>query len=356
MLTLDRRSHIILWIGIFILLAGAQVVAVAYGIKHSARDGVEPTIPVEEKPEALSVYTGEPITKRTAQKRALGVMIAGDPITRPQSGLAEADVVVEMEAAPGITRFLALFQSVFPEEIGSVRSARNDYIDLAEGFDSVLVHWGGEKKALDRLAVSDAAEIDQFANGDLFYRKPGIPSPHDGFTTAELMLEGLKRYDYARPPTFSAWDFMEDGSESTRPLRGTLSVIYGNPDFNVEYMYRPDSNTYLRRQGGALHRDGNTDEIIAPKNIVVMRANHFVYQQQGGYLQFDLESGGKCDLYQNGEEIDCTWQKGDETEPLIFKDSEGKVLPMVIGPTWIQVVLPTADVTWQPTFNEPSGQ
>jgi hypothetical protein len=354
MLKLDRRAYIILWIGIFIFLAGAQVVAVAYALQHSEK--VETATPQEEKPEAFSVYTGEPITKKAAQKRALGAMIASDPITRPQSGLSEADVVVEMEAAPGITRLLAIFQSVFPEEIGSIRSARNDYIDLAEGFDSVLIHWGGEKKALDRLAVSDAAEIDQFANGDLFYRKPGIPSPHDGFTTAELMLEGLKRYDYARPPTFSAWRFMEDGPAAERPVRGTLSVSYGNPDFNVEYMYRPDSNTYLRRQGGALHRDGNTDDIVAPKNVVVMRANYFVYQQQGGYLQFDFSKGGDCALYQNGQEIDCTWEKGDETDPLIFKDSLDNELAMVAGPTWIQVVLPTADVTWQPTQAEPAIQ
>lgn len=275
-------------------------------------------------------------------------MIADDPITRPQSGLGLADVVVEMEAAPGITRMLALFQSVLPREIGSVRSVRNDYIDLSIGLDAPIVHWGGEKKALDRLAANpDVNNIDQFANGDLFFRKPGIPAPHDGFTTGELMQQALARFKYARAPKFSAWTFRDEAPASERPTGGTLAIPYNNAQFDVEYRYDPVSNTYFRSQGGAAHKDALTGRQIAPKNVLVVRASHFVYAAHGGYEQFDFTNGGACTLYQDGTEVPCTWKKGSAGSPLVAVGVDGKALPLVRGQTWIEVVPPEAGVIWK---------
>src|SRR4051812_9124112 len=49
---------------------------------------------------------------------------------RPQVGLDQADIVIEEEVEGGITRFMAAFQSVIPETVGPVRSARSSDIDL----------------------------------------------------------------------------------------------------------------------------------------------------------------------------------------------------------------------------------
>ncbi len=277
-------------------------------------------------------------------------MISSDTITRPQSGIGQADIVVEMEAATGITRLLAIFQSVLPKEIGSIRSARNDYIDIAAGFDAVLVHWGGEKRALDRLANSDTAEIDQFANGDLFYRKLNVPAPHNGFTTGDNMQQGLKRYNYDRAPKFDAWKFASDAPESDRSAGGTLTVEYGSPEFNISYKYDQATNAYIRSQGGAEHQDHNTGKTIAPKNVLVVRDSYFVYSPHGGYLQYDIKSGGKCTLFHDGAEQQCKWLKGnDENSPLKITDPDGKPLSFTAGQTWVQVVLPDAPVKWTPT-------
>jgi len=301
------------------------------------------------RPVAESVYTGLGITKQQAKQRPIGVMISSDSITRPQSGIGQADIVVEMEAAPGITRLLAIFQSVLPDEIGSIRSARNDYIDIAAGFDAVLVHWGGEKRALDRLATSDTAEIDQFANGDLFYRKLSVPAPHNGFTTGEYMQEGLERYEYDSAPTFDAWEFAHDAPLADRPAGGELDITYGSSEFDITYTYDPETNTYVRVQGGLEHQDANTNKTVAPKNVLVVRAPHFVYSNQGGYLQFDIQSGGNCTLYHDGVEQDCKWLKGkDEDAPLRITDKLGEPMTFTAGQTWVQVVLPEASVKWTP--------
>ena len=59
--------------------------------------------------------------------------INNHPQARPQSGIAQADVVYEMLAEGNVTRFLALFQSEIPDKIGPIRSARDYFIDIAKG-------------------------------------------------------------------------------------------------------------------------------------------------------------------------------------------------------------------------------
>ena len=365
---MNRRTRIIIWIGIWGVLLEVQVAAVIWGLQHPSISPLpvsniaEQSVPTAEVPvpEAISTYTGLPITKKQAEQRALGVMIAGDPVTRPQSGLGVADVVVEMEAAVGITRFMAVMQSEYAKEIGSIRSARNDFIDLAEGLDAVFVHWGGEKRALDRLAVTDVAEIDQFANDDLFYRILTIPGPHNGFTSDELMRKGVSRYKYSRAPKFSAWKFeqapigpavtLEEAWERAmmRPGAGTLKLAYGNPQFDVEYRYDGARNVYSRKQGGEAHKDAVTKKQIEASNVVVVRANYFTYDGVGGYLQFDFSKGGDCTLYKNGRAIPCKWKKGKETAPLNFFDKKtGEQLELAPGKTWIQVMSPSAKVSWK---------
>ncbi len=361
----DKKARIVLWIGLGALLVECMVIALIWAVQQQSSDiaGSNATNSATEivapAPEAISKYTGLGITKKQSEQRAIGVMISGDAVTRPQSGLGVADVVVEMEAAVGITRFMAVMQSVYAKEIGSIRSARNDYIDLSVGLDAVLVHWGGEKKALDRLAATDAAEIDQFVNGDLFYRINSIPGPHNGFTDAKLMQEGVKRYKYNRAPKYSGWVFEQTAVTDPETLKdawlkaipkskdGKLALSYGNPQFDIEYAYEAKRDLYLRTQGGEIHKDAVTDAQISTSNVVVVRANYFTYNAVGGYLQFDVTSGGKCTLFKHGREIPCTWKKGDESKPLQFFGANKKQLELAPGKTWIQVMSPSAPVKWQ---------
>src|SRR3989344_5606412 len=93
-------------------------------------------------------------------KRPIAVMMASDPIARPLSGIGQADIVVEMPVTPnGITRMMAVFQcaSSFDSaqgklaEIGSIRSAREDFLPLVASFRALYAHWGGEREALNKL-------------------------------------------------------------------------------------------------------------------------------------------------------------------------------------------------------------
>src|SRR3712207_2257043 len=55
---------------------------------------------------------------------ALAVKIENSVQARPQTGLGDADVVWEEVVEGGIARYVAVYHSSFPEQVGPVRSVR----------------------------------------------------------------------------------------------------------------------------------------------------------------------------------------------------------------------------------------
>ena len=105
-------------------------------------------------------------------RRPVAVMINNAPAARPQWGLCAPDIVLEGLAEGGITRMMWLFADVQSiPKIGSVRSARHDFLEIAEGLDAVFVHWGGSVYAYDALKQRNVDDIDGMTySNTYFYR------------------------------------------------------------------------------------------------------------------------------------------------------------------------------------------
>ena len=57
---------------------------------------------------------------------------------QPQLGISRADIIYEVPAEGGITRMLGVFQNISGAGVlGSIRSARPYYIELALGLDAL---------------------------------------------------------------------------------------------------------------------------------------------------------------------------------------------------------------------------
>ena len=119
--------------------------------------------PVEPEPALpyVNPLTGEGCARDIAQKRPVAVMLNNLKKALPQLGVSQADIIYEAPAEGGITRMLAVFQSV--EEvgnIGSVRSARDYYVSLAMGHDALYLHAGGSPGAYAAIKNWGAAAFD----------------------------------------------------------------------------------------------------------------------------------------------------------------------------------------------------
>ena len=280
-------------------------------------------------------------------RRPLAVVIASDPVARPLTGLSQADWVFEMPVITGsITRMMAIFQCNSPEEIGSLRSARHDFIPLAAGFDAILVHWGGSHFALDKLNAGVMDNIDALKNpSNAFYRKSGVPQPHDGFTSMSRLTNAAEKLGYQMGSDFKGYSFTDDKSQMNREK--ILRIGYTYP-YNVSYRYEPESNSYLRYRTNLEEIDQSDNKQIKAKNVVVMRVVSKQIEEPD-YNDLDLEGSGACQVYQNGVAIDCVWQKSEKNpvSKLEFLDRNNQEVPFVPGQTWIEIVEPGQEITWR---------
>ena len=110
-------------------------------------------------------------------KRPLVIKVANDPAARPQSGMAQADLVLEIPVEGGITRYALVFQSQDPSMVGPVRSARQSDLNYLPALHAILAHVGASESVTQM--VRDAAksgsfvDIDEFQHADAFERVAG---------------------------------------------------------------------------------------------------------------------------------------------------------------------------------------
>lgn len=285
---------------------------------------------------------------KNPSQRAIAVMLAADRETRPLSGIVDADMVFEMPViTDSITRFMAVFRCSFPKEIGSVRSARHDFIDLALGVDAIYAHWGGSHYALDRLKTGIADDLDALRNPySVFYRKRGIPAPHNGFTSGDLLINASTKLGYRMENKFQGYPRMAaDNSQISADKTGKLLIGYPG-DFRVEYQYDAKTNSFLRWRGGKPEIDRNNQKQIAAKNVVAMFAATRTIE--GQYNDVKLEGEGKAEFYRNGEKTEGIWRRdASKKDPkMYFLDNSGEEIKFVPGNIWVQVVQTNQKTEW----------
>lgn len=283
--------------------------------------------------------------------RAIAVMINNHPKARPQSGLNKADIVYEILAEGGITRFLAIFQNARPENIGPVRSARPYYIQLAKGFNALYIAHGYSPDAKKMLDEGYADQLNGMVyDGTLFKRASFRPAPHNSYITYENILKGADQKGYSMnnaPPPFK---FMTD--DEAEKLKGdsatSVKVSYfSDKMFDCMYQYDPLLGKYKRFSGGVQTVDLETKEPILLDNIFIIEAVHQVVDS-GGHRHIDLKSGGNGYLLQMGKVNKVEWENVNNR---IVPFTDGLEVPFVQGKTWVNVVPTNPGLLKSVSFN-----
>jgi hypothetical protein len=121
-------------------------------------------------------------------------------------------------------------------------------------------------------------------------------------------------------------------------------------DFDISYnatnafwFYNPGLGRYTRWSDGERHLDGNTDEQLSFKNIIVLGAHHRetdIIEDTGGSRSILIEVWGEGPmiLFRDGFSYEGIWHRESPQSMLSFYDKEGNILPLAPGNTFIQVV------------------
>lgn len=305
----------------------------------------------EEPPERIASNSFTGLSCHEGDRRPFAVMLAGDKAARPLSGIADADAVVEMPVLTnGITRYMAIFACGRPEIIGSIRSARHDFLPFAKSFDAIFAHWGGSYLALDILKTGALDNIDSLPNPfDAFYRQEGKRAPHNGFTSFMRLLNAAQKLNYRIfPNKTKGYAHIEDAAAISADQN--ISLRYPQP-YEVDFAYDYKVNVYRRWRGGAKEIDAATGAQVEVKNIIVMVARS--QQVNPDYNEVAIEGEGDLAVYRNGEVIKGKWKRAKESygvaddagdSKYYFLDSSGREIGLVKGKIWISVVQPNQKV------------
>lgn len=289
-----------------------------------------------------------------ANRRPIGVMLSSDPITRPVSGFAAADMVFELPVLTNdVTRYLAVYQCGRPDDIGSIRSVRHDYLFLGAGVDAIIGHWGGSYHALNRIAAGEFQTINALTNPfNAYFRKNTLPAPYNGFSTYDRLWTALQKLGYRTTTIFPGYQFKDDAAVSERGVSGTLSIAWPGA-FRASFEYDPATNRYQRFWAGVKQLDGGDKTPVAPSVVAIMKATNGPMTGPGGYNDVGIEGQGQLEVYQDGKVIKGTWKKNEleKKDPVHFLDEKGQSITFTRGQVWVMAVEPDVAVTWQVKTN-----
>lgn len=249
----------------------------------------------------------------------------------PQSGLDKADLVFEMFAEGGITRFLAFFDSYHAEKIGPVRSARNYFVQIAKGYPSAFAHAGGSTDALNLVPQLKIMDLDEIYNsGAAFFRSKDRRPPHNLYTTTELMLKHANAKKYPIK-SLSGLPLGEvDGGNEVDIIDIPYSKI--SSYYHVVTYVFEDGKFWRYVNGKTFETDKNVK--IFADNLVVMEAP-----------EVKVLGSGKAVFFIDGLSYEGTWKKEKAADPFTFQYN-GEPMKFKEGKTWVQIVPNITKVTY----------
>jgi hypothetical protein len=110
-----------------------------------------------------------------------------------------------------------------------------------------------------------------------------------------------------------------------------------SPRFAPRWDWDPELLRYVRSQFGVAQNDAATGQRVAFSNVVVQYASAYVADDHGHVL-IDNIGEGRAQVFSNGQMIDGAWRKADRNARTEFVDADGNAIPMLAGPTWIEVI------------------
>lgn len=320
-----------------ILLSGALLLV---GCNAKEEESItEPIVePVEEEVYYITPFTGEKVSEEVTMRPVVAT-INNHPDARPQSGIASADIVYEMLAEGDVTRFLALFQSEIPSNIGPIRSARSYFIDVAKGLDAFYIAHGYSPEAHTMLKNKVVDNINgMHYDGSIFKRSKDRVAPHNSYISGENVEVAAEKVGASLLYNNKvSYNFLEEEDIVNTGLDANeVNVNYSsNKRFNSSYEYNPESKTYIRKSAGVQTVDYITGDPVELSNILVFEMTHTVIDREGR-RDIDITSGGAAYVFQEGNMRQVLWEN--DNGLLKAVEVDGTEVKLVPGKTWIHFV------------------
>jgi hypothetical protein len=281
-------------------------------------------------------YTGEEARNESrAERPTIAVKVENAEAARPQAGLDRADIVYEVEAEGGITRYMVLFQCQDAARIGPVRSARPVDIPLLQQLQEPLFAYaGGVTSVTSRIARLELVDLNYIDAADAYEEDPAREAPHAFFTSTRALYGGDDGQGGTPEPLFT----YDEDLERRGTRKGTDVHLPFSPFADVFWLYDRQDGVYLRSHGSTPHTLENGSQVSATNLVVMMvkRLPTSIIDPAGNPVpNYDIVGSGKAWVIRDGRAISGRWERGSPGDITTFLDRDGEEIALAPGRTWV---------------------
>ena len=268
------------------------------------------------------------------ERPALLVKIDNDQKARPQIGLSEADMVIEMLVEGNITRFGAVFHSVLPDPVGPIRSSRTSDFDLLRGLNTPLyASSGGNAGTMTGLRNVSAVNVTNNRLTNPYFRDRSRRGPHNLFVPAPALYDYVTEAQEAPEPWFQYRADGDSVENQSQPQSGPVTITYSGRRW-VTHEWDPVLRGWARTQDGSPHTDILGDQ-LAPPNVVIMVARYGTSRADASSPELISVGTGEAYVLTDGELVEGTWERADAEATPTLLDSNGDEILLTPGQTWV---------------------
>ncbi|WP_236832760.1 DUF3048 domain-containing protein [Blastococcus sp. KM273128] len=280
---------------------------------------------------------------------ALAVKIENSSAARPQTGLNAADMVWEQVVEGGMTRFVAVYHSTLPPEIGPVRSIRPMDAAIAAPLGGLLAFSGGVPPYIAAAENAGLQVLRQDSGADGFFRTTARSAPHNVHATPQTLLDQADA-DHRSSPGVQ-FEHAAPGEQPTAVEAGqpaaTLDLELSSIS-TPRWTWSATDGRWLRAEGStlAVQADGAR---IGAVNVVVLRVD--VVQTEARdpagnpVPETVLTGSGPALVASGGHTAEATWSKPGVGDRVELTDVDGDPVTLAPGTTWVELVPNSGAVT-----------
>ena len=308
--------------------------------------------PEVKEPEKIVYYT--PLTHEErdnedqAKKKIFAVMLDNHDDARPQAQISKADIIYEYRVEGEFTRYMALFQSNFPENVGPVRSARPYFVQTAKEYNAIYAHWGGSVAGLEEVKKRNVVDLDGIAlEGIVFHRNKNVGkrAPHNGYISLPELENYLVEKGVDVNDNTASLNFYDKEANIEGLDVGEITLNFNNR-YKTNFIYDEATGKYKYIRQGQPVIDEATGQEFDTDNLVVLFQKGVVAGPKGTLKMANIGTGTGL-LLQKGKLAPITWEKENEDARTILKYTDGTEVKFYPGRTFFSIVDEEKDAVYQ---------
>ena len=286
------------------------------------------------------------LDETSIERRVIAVKIDNHAEARPQSGVEQADAMIEL-MAEGVTRFIALSLQTDIDYLGPNRSVRPTDPTLVRPLNATLVISGGQdwiKSIVSSVGVPLNGEIPPAS-----FRRSHRSAPHNLYVSTLLHRNLATRRGYSDEPMQQRWF---EWGELQGTEFATEVTLNWTPGLVVTWKY--EEGRYVRYLGQ--NTQNWTDEIretiepMAYDTLIVIMAEMFWQGASSGAGSavpvMTTVGSGVAQVFSGGKVTTGTWQRRTNNDPFTLHTDSGEEMLVPPGQLWVNIFPRDRAVDW----------